>query len=300
MGRCRNPGLGRTRGLTGVAHDPRSQYREYRRPGVRPSPAGGNTTVAETDDTIAIDALPPAEPTDSGDAGRRHRPRWPIALVLVWAVLAVTDLAVFHSRLNTGTSPTSQTVATGAGAHRHTQATAPAPAPKKSRAPVRAARAARVLAPVSASAFGPAGPGSGDDPQSASLAIDASKATAWTTDWYRTARFGGLQAGTGLLITMGQPVTITSARITLGSASGADLQLRTGKSPALTRMRLQASASDAGGTVHLTLARPHRARYLLIWFTQLPPDPAGTFKASVYDVRLKGYFAAGPSRAGAR
>jgi hypothetical protein len=253
--------------------------------------------VAEADDTIAVDALPPVEPTDSGDAGRGRRPRWPIALVLVWAVLAVADLAVFHSRLNTGTSPTSQTVAAGADAHRHTQATAPTPAPKKSPAPEPAPR---VLAPVSASAFGPAGPGTGDDPQSASMAIDASKATAWSTDWYRTAQFGGLQAGTGLLITMGHPVTITSARVTLGSVSGADLQLRTGKSPVLTRMRLQASASDAGGTVHLTLARPHRARYLLIWFTQLPPDSAGTFKASVYDVRLKGYFAAGPSRAGAR
>ena len=254
--------------------------------------------MAETDDTIAVDALPPAEPTDSGDPGRGRRPLWPIALVLVWAVLAVTDLAVFHSRLNTGTSPTSHTVATGAGAHRHAQATAPAPAPKKSRAPAPAA--ARVLAPVSASAFGPAGPGSGDDPQSASMAIDASKATAWTTDWYRTAQFGGLQAGTGLLITMGHPVTITSARITLGSTSGADLQLRTGKSPALATMRPQASADDAGGTVHLTLARPHRARYLLIWFTQLPSDSAGTFKASVYDVSLKGYFAARPPRVGAR
>ena len=246
--------------------------------------------MAETDDTIAVDALPPAEPTDPGDAGRRRWRLWPIALVLVWAVLAVTDLAVFHSRLNTGTS--GQTVATGANAHRHAQAAAPAPAPKKSRAPAQAARVARVLAPVGASAFGPAGPGSGDDPQSASMAIDASKATAWSTDWYRTAQFGGLQAGTGLLITMGHPVTITGARITLGSASGADLQVRTGRSAALATMRLQASASDAGGTVHLTLARPHRARYLLIWFTQLPPDSAGTFKASVYDVRLKGYAAA--------
>ena len=253
--------------------------------------------MAETDDTIAVEALPPAGPADSGDAGRRRRPLWPIALVLVWAVLAVTDLAVFHSRLNTGSAGTSHTAATGANAHRHAQAAAPVPAPKKSRAPARAARA---LAPVSASAFGPAGPGSGDDPQSAFMAIDASKATAWSTDWYRTAQFGGLQAGTGLLITMGHPVTITSARITLGSASGADFQVRTGKSAALTKMRLQASASDAGGTVNLTLARPHRARYLLIWFTQLPADSAGTFKASVYDVRVKGYFAARPARAGTR
>jgi hypothetical protein len=253
--------------------------------------------VAETDDTIAVDALPPVQPADSGDTGRARRPRWPIALVLVWAVLAVTDVAVFHSSLDTSSSRTSKTVAAGAGAHRHAQATAPAPAPAKSQAP---AHMAKVLTPVSVSAFGPAGLDSGDNPQAASKAIDVSRATDWTTDWYRTAHFGGLQTGTGLLIDMGHPVTITSARIILGSARGADLQVRTGKAPVLTRMRLQASASDASGAVHLSLARPRRARYLLIWLTQLPPDSAGTFKARVYDVRLKGHSAARPSRAGAR
>ena len=40
-------------------------------------------------------------------------------------------------------------------------------------------------------------------------AIDASRATAWRTDWYTTARFGNLYPGTGLLLDMGHPVTIT-------------------------------------------------------------------------------------------
>jgi hypothetical protein len=120
------------------------------------------------------------------------------------------------------------------------------------------------------------------------MAIDPSKTTAWTTDWYRTAQFGGLQAGTGLLLDMGHPVSITSVRITLGGTRGADLQLLTGKVPVLSRMRRQASASDASGTVHLTLARQHRGRYLLIWFSQLPREAAGKFQASVYDIALKG------------
>jgi len=242
--------------------------------------------VAEADNTIAVDAPPPTEPADPGDSGQARRARWPIVLILVWAALAVAEIAVFHSSLGTSSSRTSHATAVGAATHRHAQAAAPTPAPTKSRAP---ARAARVLTPVSVSAFGPTGAGSGDDPQTASMTIDASTATAWSTDWYRTAQFGGLQAGTGLLIDMGHPVTITSARIILGSARGTDFQVRTGKVPALARMRPQASASDASGTVHLSVARPHRARYLLIWFTQLPPDSAGTFKASVYDVRLKGF-----------
>ena len=74
----------------------------------------------------------------------------------------------------------------------------------------------RTLTPVSAAAFGPSGTGQGDAPQLAPLAIDGNPATAWHTDWYATAGFGGLYAGTGLRLDMGRTATITAARITLG------------------------------------------------------------------------------------
>ncbi len=146
----------------------------------------------------------------------------------------------------------------------------------------------RVLRPVSAAAFDPYG--NGQNGQLARLAIDGSAATAWHTEWYATARFGNLKPGTGLLIDMGRRVTITSARITLGSAHGADFQLRVGAAAtSLARLRVAGHAADAGGRVDLRLARPAHGRYVLIWFTQLPPDSSGTFQASVYNVRLAGY-----------
>ena len=123
-------------------------------------------------------------------------------------------------------------------------------------------------------AFGPGGPAHGDDPQGASLAIDRSRRTAWRTDWYTTSHFGDLKAGTGLLLDMGHRVTITSARIKLGAVPGADLQLRAGAPATLAGLRPVASATNAHGTIRLRLATPVRARYVLIWFTQLPPDPA--------------------------
>ena len=36
------------------------------------------------------------------------------------------------------------------------------------------------------------------------------------------------------------------------------------------------------------LRKPVHARYLIIWFTKLPPDPSGTFQAGIYSIRLKG------------
>ena len=120
------------------------------------------------------------------------------------------------------------------------------------------------------------------------MAIDASTATSWQTDWYSSPEFGNLKPGTGLLIDMGHAVRITSVHLLLGNTHGADLLLRTEKTPTLATDRGQASASNAGGALRLDLTRPKRARYLLIWFTSLPPDPAGTFQVNVYNVSAWG------------
>jgi hypothetical protein len=147
---------------------------------------------------------------------------------------------------------------------------------------------AQTLTPVHAAAFGPGG---GDNPQLAHLAIGGHRAAGWHTDWYTSARFGNLYPGTGLLLDMGRPVTVTAARITLGSARGASLQVRIGAKPALTAMPPAAhvSGTGTGGTVRLQLTTPAHGRYVLVWFTRLPADPAGTFQALVYDVSLEGH-----------
>jgi hypothetical protein len=147
---------------------------------------------------------------------------------------------------------------------------------------------AHTLTPARAAAFGTRGEGNGDNPQLAPFAIDGNPATAWRTDWYTTADLGNLEPGTGLLLDMGRPVTVTATRITLGGASGASLQIRIGAAPALTRMPPVGHVSDTGGVVRLRLTTPAHGRYVLLWFTRLPPDPAGTFQASIYDVRLEG------------
>jgi len=247
--------------------------------------------LTEADDSTVVGGLPPVRPTMR--AAGAHRARWPVILVLVCAILAVAGIVIFRVGTGSGHSAATKPAVTHrVTAHRPTRAGAPShPAPTT--APGAAASAsptaaAQVLVPVSASAFGPGGYGSGDNPQQASMAIDANTATAWTTDWYGAAQFGNVQAGTGLLIDMGHPERITSLQIILGSARGADLQVLTGNVPARAKLQLEASASDAGGTLQLTMARPAQVRYLLIWFTLLPPDSSGTFQANIYNVRLEG------------
>jgi hypothetical protein len=156
--------------------------------------------------------------------------------------------------------------------------------------PAAAPRAGwHALSPASARAFDPYGTGQADNSQLAPLAIDRTPATAWHTDWYTSARFGNLKPGTGLLLTMRRAITLARARIKLGRTPGATIQLRAGTAAAtLQDLPVTATATNARGWISLRLRKPVHARYLLIWFTKLPPDPSGTFQASIYSIQLKG------------
>ncbi len=183
-----------------------------------------------------------------------------------------------------GTAPSgaapSQSASPGAG---------PSQSPSPGVTPAPAQAQPHSMAAVSAAAFSARGGlGQGDDPQDAHLAIDRQRGTAWHTDWYTTPSFGNLYAGTGLIVDMGRPVTITGVRVTLGLAAGADVAIRVGDRPVLADMPPVARSAGAGGVIRLTLARPATGRFLLVWFTRLPPDPAGTYKAEIFGISVKG------------
>ncbi|HEY4463000.1 MAG TPA: helix-turn-helix transcriptional regulator [Streptosporangiaceae bacterium] len=256
--------------------------------------AAHRTTEEITDTVVLHPDQPPRMP-------ERRRIAWIATLGL--AVLAILGWAGYHFASSAGhSSGAAAAAADHASAHHQAGAAphaagsgSPQPAPTatpsaapSTAAPVPAPAAVRALAPASADAFGVNGVGQGDDPQNAALAIGGDPSTPWLSDWYTTAAFGNLEAGTGLLVDMGRPVTITAAQFTLGGFSGADLQLRAGDVPALADLRPVADAAGAGGPVRLPLTTPVRARYVLIWFTKLPQDDAGTFRASVADVRVDG------------
>jgi hypothetical protein len=246
--------------------------------------------MAEPEDTVAVDSASPVRPPRPGRSASARWTSWPLALVLVWVALAIADIAIIAPFGAASRHAAARTAGSGGGAaHRHSAQAGPSHSRIITASPSASPSASTaVLVPVSASAFGPSGYGSGDNPQSAALAIDASAVTAWRTSWYRSAAFGNLQAGTGLLIDMGHLVRITRVRIALDAARGVNLELLTGRLPVMAKDRVQARVVDGGGTLHVRLARPDRARYLLIWFTLLPPDSAGTFQEAIYGVRLKG------------
>ena len=240
-----------------------------------------DATVRAPEEITAAEALEPVMPIRPVE---RRKTNW--TAILAVAALAAFGFLGYHLASSGGRATASQAAVTSPAHHasRHGGHAATHPRPIASPATAQLTS----LTPVSVTAFGPDGPGQGDNPGQASLAVSNNPATPWNTDWYATADFGNMQSGTGLLLNMGKAVTVTSAQITLGSTPGADVQVRTGNVPQLADLKTAATATNAGGVLHLQLTASAQGQYLLIWFTKLPPDSSGTFEAFVSGVSLKG------------
>jgi len=263
-------------------------------PVIPPEPAGPPVRRGDPPDSWTP-VPPPARGrrhTKSRDRRRVARIAVPVVLVLAAAGVA-SGLALSSQSAPTGksaaavTQPSSHTAHTPLTSKPATPASA-APAPSAT-APAPAQPAVTALHIASAAGFGPGGLADGDNSRVASNAITRGAPGPWQSQWYATAQFGNLKQGTGLLLDLGRTATITSVRIDLASYQGANLQLRVGDTDgALSSLRVAAAADDVGGTVRLHLRSPQQARYVLIWFTLLPPNGAGQYQASVYHVVVNG------------
>jgi cytoskeleton protein RodZ len=265
-------------------------------------------TNEDIDDVVTLKPPPPPRPGRPAKPHRRRILAGSAGLGVV--VLAVVAWAVYHVASGVGhpkhsqalaasghsssSSTASGAAANGQGSPQPTPTTpsavpttpSPSPTPTHSAPPAPTSLA---LSIAGATAFGPGGEGTGDTPQNADLAIDSLYSTGWRSDWYTTSALGNLKPGTGLLLDMGRRVTINDAQLDLGGFSGADLQLKAGNSTSPGALHEVASANGASGRITVNLKTPARAKYLLIWFTQLPSDGAGTYRAAIYHVIIRGH-----------
>jgi hypothetical protein len=226
------------------------------------------------------------------------RRRAGLAAALGAVALAVLGYAAFEF----SGQVTAPRAASPPGSHR--QAAAKPPGPNTTRPPATPAPIAttavtatpkatvtpraQTLVPVSAVAFGPQGTADGDNPQIAARVL-TDPAMGWVSQWYATPSFGDLKQGTGLLLDLGRTVSVTTVTLTLGSPPGTALELRLGAAPDLSALPVVTTATASRDQLSLPLASPAKARYVLLWFTRLPPDDAGTYQLFVHQVAIKGH-----------
>jgi cytoskeletal protein RodZ len=247
-------------------------------PAPTPSPAAARPAGPAQYGITAAEAFRPSMPLQH--LRTRRRPNFTVILAVIVVVVVGVLAYLLASGGSAKTSPPPK-----AKSH-HT--TAPRTHPSASPSATTVVTAPVALPIRSATAFGPAGTADGDNPSEAALAINGNSSTSWQTDWYSSSNFSGLQPGTGLLLDLGSQVSVDSAQLTLGPTPGGSLELLAGNTLVRSAMQVVATAQNPGGTLTLRVTSPVKARYLLIWFTSLPPDSTGTYQASVSDVKLTG------------
>jgi hypothetical protein len=143
-----------------------------------------------------------------------------------------------------------------------------------------------VLKPVSATAV--------DNPSQAAAAISGSSTNVWHSQFYiGNPVFGGLKKGTGLLLDMGKQVKLSQVQLQLSSACCTALNVDLGDSgsPASeSGFSTVASSSKASGATTFTVTSSAKGRYVLLWFTSLPPlqGNSNEYEAQVSNVVVRG------------
>jgi hypothetical protein len=160
----------------------------------------------------------------------------------------------------------------------------------RSSSPASPSAIAAVLQPVSGQSFNILGTGD-EDPQDAQNPVTGGT-PAWETQHYTNAKFGGLKSGTGYLVDMGKSVKLSQVTVQFGPQCCATAAVYIGNSAAKSRdamsgFTLVAPAASVSNQHIYTISSSTTGRYVLIWFTGLPPAN-GQFQGQISRVTVRG------------
>lgn len=110
----------------------------------------------------------------------------------------------------------------------------------------------------------------------------------WRTQSYRSAAFGNLKPGVGLLLDLGKAERVSSVRVTV-TGSGTTLSLRGGDSAGAAPggFRTVATESDASGATTLRASSTQAHRYWLLWVSRLGTD-GGSYRTVLRGFSVRG------------
>lgn len=160
-----------------------------------------------------------------------------------------------------------------------TTATVASVAKRKTPAPSRRRPKVVRVEVIGVGAYDPEGDGS-ENGDRARLAADGNRATAWTSERYRSVF---TKSGVGLVLDARRPVR--ARRVTVATATpGFEAQVRAGGSVKGPFAAVSGVESVTGRTTFEL--RPRRSRYLVLWITSMPPG--GVAAVNEVDVTAQG------------
>jgi hypothetical protein len=139
----------------------------------------------------------------------------------------------------------------------------------------------------------PPGGGQDENADQAPLALDGKPGSAWHTNRYRTANFGRIKTGVGLVVDLGRVQTVRQVKL-MFPTEGTSVEIRAASAgitnaPAdLDSYLVAASGEDLGAEATLRFAFATKTRFLLVWLTKLPKDPGGGYRSGISDIAVSG------------
>lgn len=130
----------------------------------------------------------------------------------------------------------------------------------------------------------------------AQLAADGDPSTVWRTLTYlNNPAFGGLKPGAGMVFDLGREATVANVSLILDNQpNGLQLMIPTEADPAsalppmntVNEWQVVASDPAAGLQVTLTPDEPVTTRWVMVYFTELPPVGSGLFRSGIAEAYI--------------
>jgi hypothetical protein len=110
----------------------------------------------------------------------------------------------------------------------------------------------------------------------------------WRTQTYRSADFGNLKPGVGLLLDLGAPKVVSTVTLDVqGGPLAVELRAADQRGAAASDFDRVATEAAASGATSLAVEEPAKHRYWLVWVTRLAPQDGG-YRAVLRDVVVTG------------
>ncbi|MCP3818116.1 protein kinase family protein [Streptomyces sp. A3M-1-3] len=140
---------------------------------------------------------------------------------------------------------------------------------------------------VDAKDFDPLGDGA-EKPGDISKTYDGDTSTHWQTDFYESADFGRLKKGLGVVLDLGEVKQIGTVKVSF--VGDTTVQLRAAPFDASAAPtspdEFTKVAEGTGDNVALRPGKGVKARYVLVWLTELPQTDEGNFRGRVSEIKI--------------
>jgi hypothetical protein len=116
--------------------------------------------------------------------------------------------------------------------------------------------------------------------------FDGDPGTAWTSERYSSATFGGLKDGTGVVVDLGPNVKPKEVRLQIPVT--ADVSVYIGPEKDLGSATKIGSKADASGTVVFPVPEGVTGQYVIVWFTKMERGADGRYRAYLGEITVLG------------